>query len=148
MDDYNYKIIKCNHHSCGYARNEGLNIAQGEFIWFLDGDDWIIYPSAVKECLSTMRENNLDIIRITYVSNYYKILCFSMVWQYIYRHSLIGNLRFKSIQPHEDVYFTKEIFNKIKSDDIYLYNIPTYYYNYHRPGSNTTQFMATGEIKP
>ena len=38
-----YKIIECNHHSCGLARNEGLEIAHGRYIWFVDGDDWIIY---------------------------------------------------------------------------------------------------------
>ena len=148
LKDYQIKIIKCNHHSCGLARNEGLEIAKGEFIWFLDGDDWVIYPFAAKECLKIMRENNTNMIRVTYVSNYYKMFFPSMVWQYIYRRSLIGDIRFKSIQPHEDIHFMREINTKTKAGDLTLYNIPTYFYNYARPGSNTTQMREKGKIEP
>lgn len=148
MTGFNYSIIKCNHHSCGLSRNEGLKVAKGEFIWFLDGDDWIIYPPAAKECIELMRNNDLEIIRVLYVSNYYKIFYPSMVWQYIYRHSLINDIEFTTRQPHEDVEFMDKVLKKIQTDDIIVYNIPTYYYNYQRPGSNMTQYMTTGKIEP
>lgn len=80
MNEYSYKIIKCNHHSCGLARNEGLKVARGEFIWFLDGDDWVIYPLVVKDCLNILRTKHEDIIQIPFISNYFKIQYFSMVW--------------------------------------------------------------------
>ena len=36
------KIIKCEILGCGPARNAALEIATGEYIWFLDGDDWLL----------------------------------------------------------------------------------------------------------
>ena len=148
MDDLNYRIIKCNVHSCGLARNYGLYEATGEFIWFLDGDDWLIYPNSLKECIDFLKKNNLDIVQISYVSNYYKIKCNDMVWQYIFRYSLIKDIRFKKIQPREDKLFMQEVLKKLQSPEIYFYDKPTYYYNYCRPNSNTTQYNSTGKIEP
>ena len=62
MLDFNYIILKCNHHSCGLARNEGLEIARGKYIWFLDGDDWIIYPEVLQDILPIMKKDDLNIV--------------------------------------------------------------------------------------
>ena len=148
MNNYFYKIIKCNYHSCGLARNEGLNIAQGDFIWFLDGDDWVIYPLVVKDCLTILKEKNENIIQIPFISNFFKIQYFSMVWQYIYRRSFIGDLRFKEIQPNEDVEFNRKLLTELPNGEITVYNIPSYFYNYNRPGSNMSQYRQNGKINP
>lgn len=146
MEDFDYRIIFCNHHSCGFARNEGLDIAQGEFIWFVDGDDWIINPAVIKDALRLLRENDLDLFRLPFVSNFFKGTYYSMVWQYIYRRTLIGDLRFRKKQPHEDVDFTDKIFASLKNQQLYDYIIPSYFYNYNRPGSNITRFIQGEKI--
>ena len=38
------KVIECNHGNAGLARNEGLNVAEGEYILFADDDDYILHP--------------------------------------------------------------------------------------------------------
>lgn len=143
-----YKIIECDHHSCGFARNEGLNIAQGEFIWFIDGDDWIIYPDVLQKTLPVMREKQLDIIQLKFVSNLFNIEYFSMVWQYIYRKDAIGDLRFEHIQPNEDVKFNRAFFQKYGLTQIEKFEVPTYFYYYKRPGSNISIYNKTGKIRP
>ena len=147
MAPLEYILLKCNHRSCGFARNEGLNYTTGKYIWFLDGDDWIINSEVLQDCIPIMEANNLDIIQIAYTSNYFNKQCNSMVWQYIFTKDLIGDLRFSSIQPNEDFYFMQAIEQKRNTNIMKRYNAPTYYYNYNRPGSNMYQFSTQGFIE-
>ena len=43
------------------ARNTGLEIASGDFIIFLDGDDWI-EKNTIELCLKTIQENEVDLV--------------------------------------------------------------------------------------
>ena len=45
------------------ARNAGLEHAAGEYIFFLDSDDWI-KENCLKKIVDTCKENNLDMLRI------------------------------------------------------------------------------------
>ena len=93
-----------------------------------------------------MDKNNSEIIRLKYVSNYFNINYFSMVWQYIYRRDYIGDLRFLSIQPNEDVEWSKILLKPYELKAIPFYNIPTYFYNYLRPDSNMTKYIEKKKI--
>ena len=147
MQDMDCVIITCDVRSCGLARNIGLEHSNSEYVWFVDGDDWIIYPDVLQDCLQTMKEHDLSIIKLKYISNYYTLDYYSMVWQYIYRRDFIGDLRFLSVQPSEDVYFTNEINKKVPDGKIIFYQVPSYYYNYNRPGSNMTIFKEKRKIE-
>ena len=45
----------------GGARNMGLDVAKGRYIWFVDSDDYI-QPNCLKKLLSQAEEENLDIL--------------------------------------------------------------------------------------
>lgn len=135
-------------HNCGLARNHGLDRAEGEYIWFLDGDDWIIDTNAINMILTTMKVQDEQIIRIDYEAPNFQLYGYpSMVWQYIMRKDLIGDLRFLPIQPHEDVKFMGSIMCDIKRP-MYFLNLKLYHYNYMREGSNMQQFKTKGKIDP
>lgn len=55
----------------GYSRNKGLNMSQGKYVFFLDGDDWISFDTF--EQLVKMAENkNLEVLmfkNIVYYEN-------------------------------------------------------------------------------
>lgn len=137
MADMHYSIIFNNEKYAGTARNRGLEAACGEFIWFVDGDDWIIYPEVIQDCLPHLREQHFKMIQIGFVSNLFKMQHYSMVWQYIFRRDLIIDVPFISAQKYEDNDFMKRVFDKVEGDTIPKYNIPCYFYNYNRPGSVT-----------
>lgn len=37
----NIKIYQIEHHGVSAARNYGLKVANGEYVWFMDADDWV-----------------------------------------------------------------------------------------------------------
>lgn len=57
----NIKIITQPNQGLSIARNEGLKIAKGEYIWFVDSDDWI-ENNCILELYITSKDNNLDVL--------------------------------------------------------------------------------------
>jgi glycosyltransferase involved in cell wall biosynthesis len=125
-------VIDADVGSCGSARNIGLQFAKGELIWFIDGDDWITTDDAIETLVNEM-DDNTDILIFGYESAGYKHLCYEMVWQYMYRRSIIQDAKFRAMQPSEDYVFQRDIFSRHPR----VKQVPRtfYYYNYPRVGS-------------
>jgi glycosyltransferase involved in cell wall biosynthesis len=130
------RLINTSVHSCGLARNIGLDHATGEYIWFMDGDDWLLSATAIEEALNTIKSQDQKIIKIDYEAPNFSFYGYpSMVWQYIMRRDFIGNLRFTEIQPDEDVKFMGTLLCDLP-EPIHFLKTKLYYYNYMREGSN------------
>lgn len=132
-------ILNCTTQGCGPARNAGLEIAKGEYIWLMDGDDWLLSDTAIKEALDTAQGH--DIIRVPFKSNKFYWQYFSMVWQYVIRRDYIGDLRFPNYQPAEDDAFMEILLRLVGIGKYNHMSLPAtknflYYYNYLREGSN------------
>lgn len=65
MMDNRIKIITKANGGQASARNAALDIAKGEYIGFVDGDDWI-EPNMYEVLISAMIENNADIIQCSW----------------------------------------------------------------------------------
>ena len=143
------KIINCSIQGCGPARNAGLEIAGGEFIWFMDGDDWLLSETALEDVLTKAKFEGLNILRIPFAHDRYHFEYFSMVWQYLFRREFIEEFRFPAIQPAEDdVYMTQVLAKAGYNRGTYMsmphMDAPLYFYNYMREGSNMFR-VAAGE---
>ena len=148
--DSNYSIMKCCVHSCGIARNIGLEQAKGDYIWFVDGDDWLLGNDIIDVIIDNLKSEHSNRIQFEFESNFYKEKNPVMVWQYVFSREFLHGLRFSSIQPDEDAIFMRDVYNKERNNPGYppirFIRRPIYYYNYKRPGSNMTQINEKGRI--
>lgn len=135
------KILSCDIQGCGPARNVGFDEARGKYVWFMDGDDWLLSEYAIRDALDRALADNLDILRIRFASNSFNMAYFSMVWQYVLRREFVADLRFPAIQPCEDDVYMEQALAKLKLNRRTYICLPTigkplYYYNHLREGSN------------
>lgn len=144
------RIITCEIQGCGPARNAGFGIATGEYVWFLDGDDWLLSDTAVKEVLDRAG-GELDIVYVPFASETYRYQYFSMVPQYLMRREYVKEFQFPDYQPAEDDKYMDLVLNKAGRDRYTYMRLPRverplYYYNYGRPGSNMMRYYAGEKI--
>lgn len=142
-------IMNCEEQGCGCARNMGFEHSVGEYIWFLDGDDWLLSKTAVKDALDGVKGH--DILRIPFESNLFNTEYFSMVWQYIFKRSLIEDIRFRKVQPAEDDDYMNKVFTKMGITAWAFKTLPAlekplYFYNYLREGSNMYRYLRGEDI--
>lgn len=61
----NIKILEQENQGLAAARNKGINVAKGDYIWGIDSDDWISKHS-LGVVLSLIKSYNFDLCRIVY----------------------------------------------------------------------------------
>lgn len=160
----NIKILNQENQGLSMARNNGLEIAKGEYIWFVDSDDWI-ENNILKDLIKNF-ESKPDIIQLKYQLTYenratsgiptvpfypFKELSGKDLLrnkQYlpapaqfcIYRKQFLDqyNLRFVSGILHEDSEFKPRATYFAKK--IILYNKVVYNYLQRENGSITSNF--------
>lgn len=60
----NLKIFTQNNHGLSAARNKGLSLAKGEYVWFIDSDDWI-QDNCLSKIISKCFNEKLDALSIS-----------------------------------------------------------------------------------
>ena len=76
----NIKFIEIENHGQGYARNLALEQAKGEYIMFMDSDDFID-PVTIEESVKLMEKDNADVVAYDWKYFHHKNK------KYIYRHA-------------------------------------------------------------
>lgn len=121
--DTRIKVIHKQNSGLSGARNAGLDYASGEYITFVDSDDWID-PHHFSALYSSLQEGaDIAVSDIRRVNSNHDLICtfcfqqkgdivyesvFGYVWNKLYRRSVVEHARF-SINYIEDVIFNLQI---------------------------------------
>ena len=104
----------------GGARNEALSFATGEYLQFLDQDDWL-EPNALEVLYNTANESDLDMLQFDYVhvngkdinDNFCKSEClFELNDVESRKEMLASGLLYCS---HHNIFYRREVWQKTKS---------------------------------
>lgn len=136
-------VYETNFHRDGLARSTGLDVAKGEWVLFLDDDDWWMHDETLSLIDSTVESVDADIIQFGFIMRGIGYMAPQMdsghiwpnVWSKVWRRSFIGDTRFTDEWSVSDLSFTRAVL--AKKPRIAISPIPIYYYNYMRPGSIT-----------
>lgn len=156
------KVLHKENAGLSSARNAGLDLAQGEYVAFVDSDDFL-EPGAYEKLLSCAQRHEADLVcagrsdliggigdktlglcpekeeNITGPEFVARMFTWqgvdSAAWDKLYKRSLFDGLRYPEGKICEDVPVTYRV--ALKANKVALLPEPVYVY-YHRPGSITT----------
>jgi len=135
--DWSWQLREVNYKSPGLSRNEGMSLARGECIWFVDGDDWLIDNEAIQLIIDLFRNDALiDVVRFRFDSQgYSNKAVYGTIWQYVFKKAFIKDMKFRGGLFDEDADFIQRMISRNPNLER-IYN-RFYWYNFPREGSLT-----------
>ena len=139
--DYGAKVFTTRFCRDGMARNAGLDNANGEWILFIDDDDWLVHDYCLETLKETAVTTDADTIDYSFIwqGKGYKRQTernrYTMVWCRAWRRSFIGKNRFSDHAYGSDTQFFRKMIQENPDIKTVFMDKLIYCYNYMREGS-------------
>lgn len=160
--DSRFKVLHKKNGGQSSARNLAMNYVQGEYMFYLDSDDYL-HPDTLQHLVDLAIANNADIVQCNFIrgtdtsfpsveisevlniydnhSAFTQFIAKIIPWGKLYKRDVIGDIRFPEGIINEDDFTTwKYYYNAAK---IVVTNLPFYYYTV-----NPNSTMANQQRKP
>ncbi len=170
LDDYKknaqVKVIHKKNSGSGLSRNAGLDVAKGEFVYFMDPDDWL-EGGMLNDNYGLIKEMNPDVLLFGSYDHFnnqvtsqdleneffqskelflerfpqlFKKDVMYTVWNKLYKKSFLlnFNLRFGSERSGEDYLFNIKVYDKVST--VVVNSKKYYHYVLQRENSATANF--------
>lgn len=150
--DPRFRIFHTENRGLSAARNYGIDQSHGEYLMFVDGDDWVApdfcgipYETAITNNAELIifqaygvknekiRKNNRTIKKLPtgIIDNFTGIKCGGNVaWNKLYKRNLFSNIRYPEGRVYEEIATTYKLVHIAKS--IYMIKDPLYYHVYRK----------------
>jgi len=142
--EYTDNVIITEFGNDGMSRNAGLDRANGEWILFLDDDDWWLHEYVLEQIDRKLNEvgANIDLLCFSFIFKGWMYAephhpqggMWIAIWCKCWKRSFIGTTRFPNVYP-ADAQFHRRIL--AKNPRTLEWDMPMYYYNYMRKGSQS-----------
>lgn len=145
INSFKWTLKVCENRNPGQTRNMGVELAQGKYVWFIDGDDWLIDNLAIKKSLLIFEQKpELDLIKFGFDSQGFKSKEIDVVvWRYIFKYDFIKHIKFLKTFPQEDDDFIARI--KERKPKQFEVEDKFYWYNYPRQNSVMYNFWENNK---
>lgn len=161
--DARIRVIHKKNEGVAIARNTGMEYATGEYISFIDSDDWIpknayqvLYHGikqydadcAVGKCMNIvdkngalrMKKSAVQPVRCETAAEAMKhvLLSGSAIWNRLFKRKVFHNLRFPADRVNDDEFIALRAY--AKCEKIVFLNQGTYYYRLRKNSITTSRF--------
>ena len=170
--DARVKVIHKVNGGLSSARNAGIDVAQGDYIGFVDSDDWIS-PIMYEYLLKLLNEKKADVAQIDYIHvssanqalnegkgtieciqdkneilkryliDGMKVVKSYAVWTKLYKRECFSNIRFPLGQLYEDIVTNFDILQNVSC---YVISDRVCYYYYKKPESITRSTFVKKDL--
>lgn len=159
--DSRIRIINQENAGVSVARNIGMKESRGDYITFIDADDYV-EPNYIEELVRGIKKYNVDFVQCGTIINDEKVLycqdqemIFSnnkevtidflgrgmsgTIWDKLYKKELLEDLQFdEKYNKNEDTLFVLEVVKK--ANTFVRIGLPLYHYTYKKSDSLTSSF--------
>ncbi len=160
----NVRVVTQENNGPGKAREKGVSLAQGEYIAFVDSDDYLAFD-ALKQVIRTMNAENADIVQFGYqivddggmlISSHplkkmqYSNLqnsfgyfiaqknCTNFLCNKVYKYTLFHNVKWPKLYYSEDYAVLAQLYGK--ADKVITIESLLYYYVQHDENATKKPF--------